>query len=73
MRFVDRDLNVAANILLVGKTLPARPEALRRKERRLDKRGKEEDEEKESAIPTKKQFLLSDNRVTHRYSATKLW
>ena len=34
LRFVDRDLNAAANILLVGRTLPDRPEALRRTRKR---------------------------------------
>ena len=34
LRFVDRDLNAAANILLVGRTLPERPEAFRRSRKR---------------------------------------
>ena len=37
-RFVNRDLNTSANIPLVSMTLPARPEALRR---RLNKKTRE--------------------------------
>ena len=41
MWFLDRDLNAAANILLVGKSLLARPDALRWG-RTLEKRTREE-------------------------------
>lgn len=43
-QFVDRDENAAANILLVGTSLPLRPEAMRRKRKRSREEGTECDE-----------------------------
>ena len=51
VRFVDRDLNAAANMLLIGKSLPTRPEALRRA-RRLEKRTREQYSNDENDMKT---------------------